>query len=352
MPRRVEFADFPLTALFSRIERGDFHATHELEDGDIPLVSCAEANCGVEGFYDIPEDKTYERVVTISSGGLPLTAFYHPYRIGVKDDDMICTPRDGIGEATLRYAIVLLNRMRWRFSFGRKCYSNKIGSVRIRLPATAAGDIDHAAIRRSFPLPSINSVIPPRNRCGVAAPISHWMDFHLTSLFELERGDFHSLASLEPGGTWVVSRTATDNGTVGRKAPPDGARVFPPGILTVSTVSGDAFLQFDHFIATDNVIACIPKEELKWTTLLFIVFAWNRTRWRASYARQFYRKKLSEQTVRLPVDKLGALDEEAMVKATESVPYFDALSRQASFDIPTVDTLPFRVGKAKESVEP
>lgn len=339
------FGELPLTSFFQRIDRGDYHAVHELEHGTVPLVSCAETNSGIEGFYDIPPDKTYRRIVSISSAGLPLTSFYHPYAVGVKDDVMVCTPKEGISEITLRYVVALLNRMRWRFSFGRKCYSNKVSSIALRVPVTSSGGIDQNAIGRLFHPVGVNDVLPPKNRVGSSPRLTGWEEFPLRHLFTLERGDFHSLADLEPGGEWVVSRTTTDNGTVGRFSPPQEARIFPPGLMTISTVSGTAFVQFTPVLVTDNVVVCVPNEAISWKALLFVAYAWNRTLWRLSYARQVYGGRLGEQIVRLPVATDGQLDYRVMEGFVRNTPYFSVLDVAGGFETPAITSMPFEVGR-------
>lgn len=69
-----------------------------------------------------------------------------------------------------------------------------------------------------------------------------WQKFKVTDIFDLHRGDFHSIANLDPGPYLTISRIATDNGLVGLYNKPDGAKIWPAGVITVSTVTGDAFL--------------------------------------------------------------------------------------------------------------
>jgi hypothetical protein len=75
------FKSFTIQDLF-KIQPGDFHATSELDPVDVPLISCGEENNGLIGYYDIPSDKTYARVLTVAFNGFPLTTKFHPYRFG------------------------------------------------------------------------------------------------------------------------------------------------------------------------------------------------------------------------------------------------------------------------------
>lgn len=141
---------FKLDSIFSDVKTGDFHASSYLESGNIPLISCKTEKTrdnGVEGYFDIPVEKTYENCVTITcDGDMPSTAFFHPYRCAAKDNVLVCTPKKGVKLTTILYAIACLNRERWRFSYGRKCYANKVGKLTIPFPVDKNGDIDENLI--------------------------------------------------------------------------------------------------------------------------------------------------------------------------------------------------------------
>jgi hypothetical protein len=123
----------------------------------------------------------------------------------------------------------------------------------------------------------------------------------------------------------TISRVSTDNGLVGFFEQPPGARIYKPGTLTVSTVTGDAFLQPIPFIATDNVVLCTPKEnysELRLSTLLFIQVMLNEVKWRYSYGRQCYMGKFASTEIMLPVNRADDLDEDYMASVVEMATYW------------------------------
>jgi type I restriction enzyme M protein len=152
-----------------------------------------------------------------------------------------------------------------------------------------------------------------------------WKAFNVTEIFKLKRGDFHSIADLDAGKFPTISRVSTDNGLVGFFEQPPGARIYKPGTLTVSTVTGDAFLQPIPFIATDNVVLCTPKEnysELRLSTLLFIQVMLNEVKWRYSYGRQCYMGKFASTEIMLPVNRADDLDEDYMASVVEMATYW------------------------------
>jgi type I restriction enzyme M protein len=165
-------------------------------------------------------------------------------------------------------------------------------------------------------------LLPDQKRPKLSNPA--WKGFNITELFDLKRGDFHSIANLDPGKYPTISRANTENGLVGFYDKPDDAIVWDSGTISVSTVTGDAFLQRIPFIATDNVVMLMPKlkyAELRLTTLLFISIMINEVKWRYSYGRQCYKAKFATTNIMLPV-KNSELDEDFMQSAVESASYW------------------------------
>ena len=152
-----------LNSIFSEIKSGDYHASSQLDNGNIPLISCKTEKTpdhGVEGYFDIPVNKTYENCVTITcDGDQPSTAFYHPYRFAAKDNVLVCIPKTNIKLTTILYAIACLNMERWRFSYGRKCYSNKIDKLTVPFFVNQDGSINENAIENIIPSESFDSIV-------------------------------------------------------------------------------------------------------------------------------------------------------------------------------------------------
>lgn len=167
-----------------------------------------------------------------------------------------------------------------------------------------------------------------------------WKSFNVTDIFDLKRGSFHSIARLDEGPYPTISRSSTDNGLIGFYERPERlihkvvenivttkvikATLWKPGTITVSTVTGDAFIQPVPFIATDNVVLLIPKtnyESMRLTTLIFITVMINEVKWRYSYGRQCYQVKFATTDIMLPF-KVGKLDEDFMQQAIENASYW------------------------------
>jgi len=136
---------FRIDEIFN-IRSGDFHSVEDLNPGQIPLVSCSDMNNGITGFYDISEEKTYVNMITVAYDGQPLSAKFHNYRFAAYDNVGVCVPKIDLKATTLFLITLMLNRERWRYSYGRKCYKAKLQNLQIKLPATFDDKIDQDLI--------------------------------------------------------------------------------------------------------------------------------------------------------------------------------------------------------------
>lgn len=320
-----------LVSEFFTIKSGDFHATKDLDSGHVPLVSCGFENNGVIGYFDIPDTKTYQHAITVAyNGSWPLMSKFHPYPFGAKDDVAILQPRAEMADDTMLFVAAALTRMSWRYSYGRKCYREKLESVRIQVPLVQHDEdggvlIDEEFIRAAYPS-DYRSMYPQQsgNVRQEHQPLQ-WQRFGVEELFSIRRGDFHSLSELSAGPFPTVSRVSTGNGIVGYYERPDEARIYPSGVITVSTVSGDAFVQHKSFIATDNVLICEPRRSYRPSTLFFIAYMLTRQKWRYSYGRQCYVAKFRSTRLYLPVNASGELAEDAIESRVSEATYWNAI---------------------------
>ncbi|WP_080419366.1 class I SAM-dependent DNA methyltransferase [Burkholderia ubonensis] len=136
-----KFDEIALKSLFKLIP-GLYHSLAERDRGEIPVVSCADSNNGVAGLFDIPIARTFEDALTIAFNGSPLTTKLHPYAFGAKDDVAVAAPRFELPPEALIFVQAQLNSERWRFSYYRKCFREKLERTTIELPITGEGEID------------------------------------------------------------------------------------------------------------------------------------------------------------------------------------------------------------------
>jgi len=218
----------------------------------------------------------------------------------------------------LFYVASAIQRSKWRFNYGRKITPRRLGKLQIKAPEAVklsmSFDVIFRAIYPKRILIEKASMMKPRTK-----------EFPITELFEIERGQFHAIDRLEKGDCPTVSRVSTDNGVVGFFSKPRKAKVYSPFVLTVSTVTGDTFLQMTDFIATDNVLVLLPKKDFDIHALLYIQAVLNGQKWRYSYGRQPYKRIFQKATVSLPVRSDGTIDDTYLREVVSAQPYFQAL---------------------------
>jgi len=329
-----------ITDLFI-VKSGDYHATKELDDGDIPLISCGNVGHGLIGYFYVPEEHRYRGCLTVAyNGSWPLLAKFHPYEFGAKDDVAVLIPKEPMRNTTLLYVAAELNLMTWRYSYYRHCYRGKVRNITLVFPGRDVdGDyqIDEDAIEALCNVDA-ERLAPRRGEGGaIPFPSEGWQHVEITSLFDVDRGDFHSLAALDPGEYATVSRFTEDNGIVGYLDKPEGAEVYPPGRITVSTVGGDAFVQLTDFIATDNVLVLTPTHPLQLSTLFFVAVMLNQQRWRYSYGRQPYKAKFTNTRIWIPIDSQGQIDESLLDQLAANTTYWNMVSDLATTISPDSD---------------
>lgn len=141
---QMALARIPLTSLFT-LKSGDYHKAEGLPDGPLPLVSCGNEDNGIVRYCSVPQQRVYRNALTVAYNGAPLTTKYHPYAFAAKDDVAVLLPRRAFGAATLLFVQMMLNRERWRYSYGRKCFREKLSRMYVRLPMKE-GVVDEAGI--------------------------------------------------------------------------------------------------------------------------------------------------------------------------------------------------------------
>lgn len=314
-----------LKDIFADIRRGDFHASNELDLGKIPLISCSAEDDGIEGYFDLPESRLYKDCVTIASDGAPLTAFYHDYRFGVKDNVIVCIPKETTKLSTIYYALFQINKQRWRFSYGRKFYYNKIDVLSFPFPVTEAGEIDENYLEKAYKV-NIEQRMPKKNQSQVHnTDCLKFKQFEVGKLFEIISGDFHATSELDSGKVPLISCGERNNGFIGFFDIPN--ENLYENALTVAYNGIPLTTKFHayKFGTKDDVAVCKNVNNYKVTTLLFIASAMNALRWRFSYGRKCYREKVKSQKIYLPVNAEGKLDEDVIEHIVKSTPYFNSL---------------------------
>jgi len=305
-----------IASLF-KIRYGDRTYTDKsiLDNGATPLIASQSVENGVYGFFDVPI-KYHSPVITVPRTGSIGYAFVQLLPCTVTDDCMILIPRKHMTLEYLFYVATVVRFGRWRFNYARKITPTRLGVIQVASSEQFNTLISYDEMfRRLYPR--------SKSKPNHVSPTPLLSNFNMTSLFTLHRGHFHAIDELESGNCPTVSRVSANNGITGFYEKPANAKIFPKITLTVSTVTGDAFIQYSPFIATDNVVICKPKNPIQVTTLIYIQALLNKVKWRYSYGRQCYKENFQKTVIKLPITKDGEIDEEYIKNLVTNLPYWD-----------------------------
>ena len=285
------------------VRRGKGDYLENLEIGKTPIISSTLKKNGVVGYVDLKPifkapNITVDRVTGQSF--IQLSDF-----VTVPDDITVLIPRKKMSIEQLFYIASNINKCKWRFSYGRKLTGTRLKNIKIGF-----------SLMPKYKIKFSKFIPKKQNKIRIDKDIKYKL-FNITTLFKLKRGDFHALDRLDEGKIPTVSRVTFDNGIVGYYEPPNDAKIYSKLTITISTTSGIAFVQLDNFIATDNVVILQPKRKFKITTLFFIQYAINRTKWRYSYGRQCYKTKFATTNIFLPVTEKGDINEDHIEKVVK-----------------------------------
>lgn len=159
-------------------------------------------------------------------------------------------------------------------------------------------------------------------RGRVPKPHPPFAPFTLGSLFDMKAGHYHSMGQELPGATPVATCADSGNGIMGTYKIP-AKHVYRDG-LTIA-FNGRPLTTKMHpypFAAKDDVAVVIPKKPLSPEALIFIQAAINAERWRFSYYRKCFFRKLGRTAVALPVLPDGSLNVKYMERAVRAQPYW------------------------------
>lgn len=292
----------------------DYTDKSTLDTGNTLLISSQGVDNGAYGFYDIPS-KYKPPIITVPRTGSIGHAFVQLNACNVTDDCIILTPKKKYSTEYLFYVSCKIRKIKWRYNYGRKITPNRLANLNIIHP-------DGINIKLSYNH-LFSELYPKRNNIDKKQEkVGGHKEYMATELFDMERGQFHAIDKLENGTNATISRIQYDNGLVGFYKKPRKAKIYPPLNITVSTVTGDAFLQINPFIATDNVLVCLQKKKLRITTLLYIVACINKVKWRYSYGRQPYKRIFQKTKISLPIDCKNELNEKYIASIVERQPYW------------------------------
>lgn len=293
---------------------------NKLEKGRTLLISSRDTYNGCYGFYDI-DPKFKQPVIIVPRTGSVGCASVQLIECSSTDYTISLEPKKKLPTEYLFYVASVIRNTKWRFNYARNMTPKRLGKIELFSDTEFKPELSYGEISQEL--------YPKRNiHYDAVTKNPKLKSYTITELFDLERGQFHSIEKLEKGNYITISRVSTDNGVIGFYAKPSRAKVYEKYLITVSSVTGDAFIQYINFIATDNVVICKPKKPYKITTLIYVQAFLNKTKWRYSYGRQCYKRIFQKTIVFLPITNKNEIDEEYIEKIVKNQPYWKEFEKR------------------------
>lgn len=244
-------------------------------DGYIPFVSRTEADNNVDCFVPEREIQNIESGNAITVGDTTSTIAYQPQPFATGDHIVVI--RSGwLNPYTGLFIVGLLQRERFRYSYGRAFLIDCIKDTQLRLPVTEDNKPDWGWMEEYIKTLRHKPVSTNINRnSALLLDTGEWKEFYLHRIFNAEMGngiDAVMTTNTAPQYNYV-SRNSNDNGVVGCVDEIDGETAFPAGAMTLAlggSFLGSCFIQKKPFYTAQNVAVLQEKVPLSVHTKLFI----------------------------------------------------------------------------------
>lgn len=313
--------------------RGD--TLQDLKEGDIPYISTTEDNNGVIGHVDATSFCDGNKI-TVSRNGSVGISFYQPYKFYPSPDDIrIFTLKDNVLNPYIGlFLCVLIEKERYRYTYGRKFGTNRMKTSLIKLPVTPEGTPDWKYME-DFVKDQIIPQLPkkaqrvwlqkydttPQKQEDMKLNTQDWKWFNYTDLFIISGSKTTPIEELETYGKGkypYVTTQAVNNGVEGYY----NYCTEKGGVLTVdSAVLGFCSYQENDFSASDHVEVLTPLFEMNRYIAIFLVTLINKEQYRYSYGRKCSQIKLRNSKIKLPATPSGEPDWKFMEDYIKSLPF-------------------------------
>lgn len=305
-------------------------------DDAMPFVTRTEANNGCVAFVSKNGLEHIEAGNALIVGDTTSTCFYQRDRFVAGDHIVVCRA-SWLNENTALFVKTLLQRERFRYSYGRAFVMDMIKETKILLPSTQERRPDWIAIenymnslktKRENSGSALNELINTCNASRSArVETKDWREFELTKLFSrFEVGKAHT-GDLEDGDDCLYLGAKKDDNSVMRNCARNEG-IMHKGNCIVFICNGEGSVGYVNymnrdFIATTDLVMGYSKK-LNQYSGAFLVGVLDLERPKYSFGRK-WKTHLKDTRIRLPATPLGEPDWTYMENYIRSLPYGDRI---------------------------
>ena len=322
------------------LTKGDIKA-NDMEYGSIPLISSGEGNNGVVKYISKEGDGKAEM---FPDNTITLDMFCHAnyqdkeyFAVGHGRVNVLI-PKFNINSYVGLFICSLINREKYRFSYGRAVYSTVAEKIKIKLPVTPAGTPDWKFME-DFVKDQIIPQLPkkaqkvwlqkydttPQKHEDMKLNTQEWKYYTIGDLFrvELTKGDIKA-DEVDSGDIPLISSGDGNNGVVKyiSKEGDGKAEMFPDNTITLDMFCNANYQGLAYYaVGHGRVNILFPKFELNKYIGIFICTLINREEYRFSYGRAVYSTVAEKMKIKLPVTPAGTPDWQFMEDYIKSMPF-------------------------------
>ncbi len=138
-----KFANFLLTDIFSKIQRGKRLKNADHVQGKTPYVSSTAMNNGVDDYITATEGtRTFNDCISLANSGSVGTAFYEPYAF-VASDHVTGLKNSKFSKYVYLFLTTILEKQKSNFNFNREINDQRIKKLQVMLPVNDKNDPDY-----------------------------------------------------------------------------------------------------------------------------------------------------------------------------------------------------------------
>ena len=301
------------------LTKGDIKA-NDMEYGSIPLISSGEGNNGVVKYISKEGDGKAEM---FPDNTITLDMFCHAnyqdkeyFAVGHGRVNVLI-PKFNINSYVGLFICSLINREKYRFSYGRAVYSTVAEKIKIKLPVTPAGTPDWKFME-DFVKDQIIPQLPkkaqkvwlqkydttPQKHEDMKLNTQEWKYYTIGDLFrvELTKGDIKA-DEVDSGDIPLISSGEGNNGVVKyiSKEGDGKAEMFPDNTITLDMFCHANYQGLPYYaVGHGRVNILFPKFDLNKYIGIFICTLINREMYRFSYGRAVYSTVAEKMRIKLP----------------------------------------------------
>lgn len=342
---------FKIGELADKVYKAKAHAKIELtvssqnKEGFIPFVTRTDVDNGVDCYVLPSELSEVEQGNAIVIGDTTSTVFYQPQEFGT-GEHIIVIRASWLNQYTGLFVVSLLQRERFRYSYGRAFLMNSIKETELRLPVCNNGQPDWQWIEHYVKSLKWADVSTYNKKSRVInLKLCSWGDFLVKDIFVVLNGKGITKEEIEgnPGELVAVQSGEENNGVLGRinrdYCIAMNYTLYEKPCLTVARSGSAGFVSFQPkgcVVGDSAKILILKDKELQAASnnksiisgiYLFLQTVLGANRFKYAYGRKVTEEKYMNETIRLPVSKDNPLkpDWQLMNMYIKSLPFGDKI---------------------------